>query len=316
MSAAVHGRLIGWRESPSTWWNRFPRRATSTKHTAPVRCCTRALGAHRCGSAGLASIQAITAASVRNPAAITSSCQFATGLRVFPEATLAGINPKRHARHPRACPCRCHEPLARPAENPTQSSDQHRDCQRQPCHRRQCGRGDCGCIPVPAGPVKYPDEGARRVQDRLRGYEKDVAAGGSTYTHPQNRQRPGRAPDPARPRPRPESPDHRPRLPANIRSRSASGRDGMIHAERPLPYQASGTHTGRSVIDPLICLYRPRASVAVRRPLPSLSLSSSLRGHLLCGADHLLAQRFSVGRGDHPGGTPRSRNAALACAML
>jgi hypothetical protein len=40
----------------------------------------------------MASIQAITAASVRNPAPITSSCQFAVGLRVFVEATLAGIN--------------------------------------------------------------------------------------------------------------------------------------------------------------------------------------------------------------------------------
>jgi hypothetical protein len=40
-----------------------------------------------------------------------------------------------------------------------------------------------------------------------------------------------------RPRPRPESPEHRPRLPAIIRSRSASGPDGMIYAERPRPCQ-------------------------------------------------------------------------------
>jgi hypothetical protein len=85
---------------------------------------------------------------------------------------------------------------------------------------------------------------ARRVQNRFRGYEKDVATGGSTYTHPQNRQGPGRAPDPVRPRPRPESPDHRPRLPTNIRSRSASGRDGMIHAERLLLISSDRVRVG------------------------------------------------------------------------
>jgi hypothetical protein len=51
---------------------------------------SRTLGVHRCGSAGLASIKSITAASVKNPAPITSSCQFATGLRVFAEVALAG----------------------------------------------------------------------------------------------------------------------------------------------------------------------------------------------------------------------------------
>lgn len=149
---------------------------------------------------------------------------------------------ERQARNPRACPRRGREPPARPAENPTQSGDQHRDCQHQPCHGRYCGSRDCGPIPVPAWPVKHPNEGARRVQDRPRGYEEDVAAGCSSYTHPQNRQRPGRAPDLVRSRPRPEPPDHRPRLSANIRSRSTSGRDGTIHAERPFPYQHSLSH--------------------------------------------------------------------------
>lgn len=175
---------------------------------------------------------------------------------------------ERQARNPRACPRRGREPPARPAENPTQSGDQHRDCQHQPCHGRYCGSRDCGPIPVPAWPVKHPTEGARRVQDRPRGHEEDVAAGCSSYTHPQNRQRPGRAPDLVRSRPRPEPPDHRPRLSANIRSRSTSG--SCTQSAFPLRRAGSRASIRRSQLVQI----RPAAWLKWSAPSPALSPSA------------------------------------------